>query len=76
MTQILLKLLEYPFDLQNTLKYLNDANTHNLPKLPIYPWTSKIIPKISKISKNIHETSKMTKIPLISLKSPNMLKNH
>ena len=41
MTQIPLKLLEYPLN----------ANNPNLPKLLIYPWTSKIIPKISKISK-------------------------
>ena len=47
----------------------NDQNTLKTQKM------TKILSK-PKNDQNIHETSKMTKISLISLKSPNMLKNH
>ena len=57
----------------------NDQNTpQNLEKDQNIPKT----PKMTKISskpkndQNTHGISKMTKIPLIFLKSPNMLKNH
>ena len=48
-------------------------------KLPKY--TQKLLkwpeyPQNLSNEQNTHETSKMTKIPMISLKLPNMLKNH